>query len=222
MYKGAFKTKKYSGPFKGKRKRRFAKCPNCGALERHRLMMLVLYAVFRNWSPAKGRMLHFAPESFFTNFLRKKFATYETADIAMENVDHKVDIQHIPFESYSFDMIMASHILHYPQDDDLALREINRVLTSDGIAILAVPISRNETLEIENPQTPVRRLHGLDYFDKYKKYFGHVEIYSSKDFDGKYQLFAYMHADDRTDSNDKIFDGKRMIDYIAVCHKKGE
>src|SRR5205823_2522748 len=63
---------KYRGPFidlnppTGLRKH--AKCPKCGALERHRLQYLVITDVLKGRDTSKMKMLHFAPEPFFRPF----------------------------------------------------------------------------------------------------------------------------------------------------------
>src|SRR5438270_289757 len=60
----------YFGPFKDLSSfagaRKHAKCPSCGALERHRMQYLVLAEIFEKLNPSRMRMLHFAPEPFFT------------------------------------------------------------------------------------------------------------------------------------------------------------
>src|SRR6266540_2235216 len=82
----------YRGPFRdlnadtGLRKN--ALCPKCGALERHRLQFLVFDAVFGALDTQRMRLLHFAPEAMFRPILAKRFGRYETADLAMRDVDH--------------------------------------------------------------------------------------------------------------------------------------
>jgi SAM-dependent methyltransferase len=73
-------------------------------------------------------MLHFAAEEFLTKIFASCFAKYETADLFMEGVDHKVDIQHLPFKDEIYDVIFASHVLEHIRDDRQAISEIRRVL----------------------------------------------------------------------------------------------
>jgi len=62
--------------------------------------------------------------------------------------------------------------------------EIRRILKPNGFAILPVPIITDYTVEYPEPN-PAEYGHvkstGLDYFEKYKKYFLVVKIYSSKE-----------------------------------------
>ena len=63
---------RYSGPFRDVNPptglREHAKCPKCGALERHRLQYLVVNNMLRGINSSALKMLHFAPESFFKDF----------------------------------------------------------------------------------------------------------------------------------------------------------
>ena len=62
----------YSGPFMDVAPptglRKHAKCPNCNALERHRIQFVVLSDILRERNTAHSKMLHFAPEPFFREF----------------------------------------------------------------------------------------------------------------------------------------------------------
>src|SRR5262249_35299058 len=82
----------YCGPFLDKVTvngiRKHARCPNCSALERHRLQYLVLQEVFSGKETAHWRMLHVAPEAFFREFFSQRFGQYETADLKMKGADH--------------------------------------------------------------------------------------------------------------------------------------
>lgn len=64
----------YRGPFTDKVThngiRKHARCPNCSALERHRLQFLVLQTVLRDKQTDQVKMLHVAPEAFFREFSR--------------------------------------------------------------------------------------------------------------------------------------------------------
>lgn len=46
-----------------------------------------------------------------------------------------IDAQKIPFESESFDLVVANHVLFYVDDIDSACREIKRVLAPNGVFI---------------------------------------------------------------------------------------
>ncbi len=44
-----------------------------------------------------------------------------------------VDIEHIPYESQSYDIVMANHMLYHVPDKQKALSEIRRVMKKDGV-----------------------------------------------------------------------------------------
>ena len=49
----------------------------------------------------------------------------------------------IQYEDCTFDIVVASHVLEHVRDDSELLREIHRVLKTDGIAVILVPINEN-------------------------------------------------------------------------------
>lgn len=218
----------YGGPFvrlfsfAGPRKH--AECPKCGSLERHRLQFLVMRESLGFLSGKEVRMLHFAPEAFLMQIFSSRFGRYETADLFMDGVDHKVDIQELPFEDGSYDFVFASHVLEHIGDDRRAIREIRRVLRPGGLAVLPVPIVCDKTIEYSeaNPMEAGHvRAPGLDYFDKYKDYFGRVEVYSSNSFPKQFQTFVY---EDRTKwptpecPQRSPMQGERHADFVPVCY----
>jgi SAM-dependent methyltransferase len=143
---------------------------------------------------ASMRMLHFAPEPFFRELFRTKFLTYETADLFMHDVDHRVDIRDLPFDDGSFDFIYASHVLEHIDDDRAAFSEIRRVLSPNGVAVLPVPIIGDVTREYPAPNPKEHghvRAPGLDYYRKYD-FFASVDVYSSNDFSDVYQTKIKM------------------------------
>ena len=137
----------YSGPFMDSSSsaglRKHAKCPNCNALERHRLQFLAMNDVLNRIDTANLKMLHFAPEPFLREYFSRRFGQYETADLNMKGVDHNVDLQQLPFEDETYDFVFASHVLEHIPDDEKAIAEIRRILKPNGI----------------------------DYFEKYKRHF---------------------------------------------------
>src|SRR4030065_713672 len=79
---------------------------------------------------------------------------YVTADLDPRNAMVQMDVSNIQYPDNSFDVIYASHVLEHIPDDRKAMRELCRVLKSDGWAILQVPIWGKETLEDQNIKTP--------------------------------------------------------------------
>jgi SAM-dependent methyltransferase len=218
-YEGPFARLASFGGF-----RKHAVCPKCGSYERHRLQYLAIKDCFGSLGSREIRMLHFAPEDFLRQIFSRQFARYETADLFMEGVDHKVDIRELPFEDGSYDIVFASHVLEHISDDRRAIKEIRRILRPGGRAFLAVPIVCDKTIEYSEP-SPYEAGHvrapGPDYFDKYKEYFETVKVYSSESFPPKYQVFVY---EDRTKwptpecPMRPPMQGEKHADFVPVCY----
>ena len=188
----------YSGPFIDRHAstgiRESAECPRCGSFERHRLLWLTLGALQQSRNLSDMDAIHFAPEPFLIKRLRRTFRSYATADLSMPRVDHHVDLTRLPFPNASYDLVYASHILEHIKDDMTAIREIRRILRPHGLAILPVPTVGDRTVEYEEPNLAEFghvRAPGLDYYDRYRKVFSDVKVFSSEQFDPGYQLFVY-------------------------------
>ena len=61
----------------------------------------------------------------------------------------EIDAQSIPFEDEIFDMVIANHMLYHVPERSKALKEIRRVLKSDG-HLFATTIGQNHLKEIAN------------------------------------------------------------------------
>jgi Methyltransferase domain len=204
--------------------RRHAKCPYCGAFERHRLQYLAIKNVFQSRATSDMRMLHFAPEPCFRPLFRRMFAGYETADLAMDDVDCRVDMRNLPFRDASYDFVMASAVLDYIPDDRKAIGEIRRILKPHGIAVLPVSLASPTTIEYSEPN-PYEAGHvrscGMDYFERFERYFREVHQVSSDSFPARYQLFVY---EDRTLWPSKTsplrpaMPGEKHLEFVPVCY----
>lgn len=153
-----------------------AKCPRCGALERHRLLWLFLERE-TDLFERPGAMLHIAPEyAFLKRFSRTDGLRYETGDFDSPLATHKLDVMDLPFETESFDFLMCNHVLEHVEDDRRALGEIHRVLKPGGWAILMCPVDYRRATTLEDPtvvtpedrhrvfgQSDHTRLYGRDY-----------------------------------------------------------
>jgi len=183
---------KYHGPFMAKNQRQQAKCPRCGELERARLQYLVMQEYFNNTDTSTLSILHVAPENSFRKWFKSKFGRYVSCDLYRKDVDHNFDLQQIPLADASFDMVFASHVLMYPEDDVKAIAEIRRILKPGGIAVLPVPFVHEKTVEFGAPdaKTHMRREARLDYFARWTTYFSSVKTFDAKDYPAQYQLFT--------------------------------
>jgi predicted SAM-dependent methyltransferase len=213
----------YQGPLLNV-KRRQDVCPNCGSVERHRLQFLVFQKLCKNYNISQMSILHVAPEAFFKSIFKKQFLKYIAIDISKRKIiDCQADLRNLPFKDNTFDSVFASHVLEHIQDDEKAIAEVRRVIKSGGIAILPVPIISKKTIEYSYPnsyESDHVRAPGLDYFEKYKKYFNEVIVFSSKDFPEKYQLYIYEDRSKFPNNNAPLrepMEGEKHDDFVPVC-----
>jgi SAM-dependent methyltransferase len=169
-------------------KRPEARCPMCGALERHRLMWLFFQRRTNLLDGTPKRMLHVAPEvGFQTKLTRAAGLDYLSADLLDPDVMVKMDITDIQYPDASFDVIYCSHVLEHVPDDRKAIREFHRVLRPTGWAVIQVPITAEETFEdptITDPAERERlfgqhdhvRRYGPDYLDRLREAGFRVEL----------------------------------------------
>ncbi len=204
--------------------RRHARCPHCGASERHRL---ALHAFQELIAPSfEGRnphILHMAPEATAASWLRSMSTEYETADLFMPDVDHQVDIANMPFATGSFDLVWASHVLAVIEDDMKALAEVRRILRPGGVAVLPIPILGQTTVDYpEAVPGECNNWHGpgWDYELRFRAHFDRFEWFRSEDAPQSSQTFLY---EDRTKWPSKTYPyrqaspGNRHSDAIPIC-----
>ncbi|PIB36376.1 SAM-dependent methyltransferase [Reichenbachiella sp. 5M10] len=154
-----------------------ALCPNCLALERHRLMWLYLREK-TDFFVRDKEILHIAPEiCFIKRFESIHGNRYITADLESPLAKVKMDIHQMPFEDDRFDVAFCNHVMEHVDDDIQSMRQIHRVLKPGAWAIIQIPIfepQADETYEddsITDPKERERifgqddhvRLYGKDY-----------------------------------------------------------
>jgi len=156
-----------------------ALAPGSLSLERHRLLWLFLKKETDFFSTNK-KMLHIAPEQCFVDKFRKqKNLDYTTADIESPLADVLMDVQNIPFEDNTFDIVFCNHVLEHVEDDKKAMQELYRILKPGGLGIFQVPQDVNLQITYENAsitspeeraihfgQYDHLRIYGLDFFNK--------------------------------------------------------
>jgi len=156
-----------------------AKCPGCGALERHRVLWLFLERE-TDLLRRRGDLLHIAPEyALMRRLERVEGLRYLSGDLDSALAEVVLDVMDLPFEGESFDFLICNHVLEHVEDDRRALAEIRRVLRPGGWAILMCPVDRRRATTLEDPTvtTPAERhrvygqsdhlrLYGRDYADR--------------------------------------------------------
>ncbi len=204
---GRRKGREVQCPLCGSRYRRFmpygyvevrknALCPHCLALERHRLLWLWLEREGKLSEMASGNrtFLHIAPEVCLSKKFEAIFDTpsgdlndtttepldsYITLDLESPLAKVHADVQALPFEANTFDIIFCNHVLEHVADDRLAMREMYRVMRPGGWGVLLSPVDeeRAETFEDDAITDPAertrifgqydhRRIYGRDYVDR--------------------------------------------------------
>lgn len=120
------------------------------------------------------------------------------------------DAEKIPFKDSYFDTIIVNHILFYLNDLNLGLKEIDRVLKSDGILYCST-YGKNHMKEI----TEI-----VQNFDSRINLSNHslYEIFGLENGEGI--LSKYFSNIQRMDYQDslEITESKPLIDYIMSCH----
>ena len=166
-----------------------AKCPGCHTNERLRNAWVYL----RDYTPlltAPLRLLHVAPEPVIQRRLRGcPNLHYLSADLESPRAEKHFDLTAIPYPDASFDVIICMHVLEHIPDDRAAMREMRRVLTPEGWALLQVPIGRGRETTFEDwsvvtPEDRTRvfgqcdhvRIYGHDYVDRLREARFAVEI----------------------------------------------
>lgn len=204
-------------PF-GKPPRPNALCPACNSLERHRALWAFLERRTNFFASPSLRLLHFAPEACLENRFRELFqGGYVTADLLDPRADVRADITDLQFPDASFDAVYCSHVLEHVPDDHKAMRELYRVLTKDGLAIVMVPLRgqvTDEDLSVTAPEERTRRYGQADHV----RYYG-MDIVDRLEEAG----FAVQAVETaKTFTPDEMALMRLSRDWIFLCRKRGE
>lgn len=204
--------------------RRWARCPRCGAMERHRLQMFVLEAhILPVFAGRQARVLHIAPEHSIATKIAEVAGSYTSADFERTDVDVRLDLRDTDLPDASFDLVYASHVLEHIDRDRDAICEIRRILAPGGLAVLPVPLVSLSTVEYPQP-APLEAMHvrapGLDYFDRYREAFSRVEVVSS--FDAPVEIQPYVFEDRSSWPTKRMpwrtpAPGRFHIDAVPLC-----
>ena len=154
-------------------------CPHCEATDRDRLYALFVQVGLNRKSGDTLRILDIAPNKSLSRYLRGlSDVRYRSGDINSVLADEQVDICNMPqFPNSSFDLIVCSHVLEHVTDDRMAMREMLRILSPVGRAILMVPILTTAigTDEDPNEARPEERWRRFAQDD-------HVRLYERNDW----------------------------------------
>lgn len=156
-----------------------AVCPNCGSLERTRLLFLYLKNNTKIFEGSPS-VLHFAPEQALKNKLKVN-KNYIDVDLNPNLATYKMDITEIHFHNENFDFIICSHVLGHIPDEKKAINELYRVLKKGGDLFILSLMDINATQTIESHEfktsserlfaygeSDLERLYGNDFSDRIK------------------------------------------------------
>ncbi|MCL5991135.1 MAG: class I SAM-dependent methyltransferase [Bacteroidetes bacterium] len=156
----------------GENRRPNARCPGCGAFERHRLMMYFLKDKTDFFSDNLS-VLDIAPlQTFHKLFSKMENINYISIDMKLPYVTKRADLTNLPFKDESFDCIICYHVLEHIIDDNNAIREMYRVLKKGGWAIIQSPFDNSLEYSFERQDIITKA--------ERKKFYGqddHVRIY---------------------------------------------
>ncbi|MCT8160155.1 methyltransferase domain-containing protein [Pseudoruegeria sp. SHC-113] len=154
-----------------------ARCSGCRAVERNRMMWMLLEKL--DGFEAGKRVLHMAPEmGLARRFKELSGEAHHATDVDVERYKSQIvqvrkldlcsDLAAIPDASY--DLILHSHVLeHIPCDVEATLRELDRILAPGGLHFFSVPIRGTETAEDLDPTlTEAERLRRFGQEDHYR------------------------------------------------------
>ncbi|WP_069592895.1 methyltransferase domain-containing protein [Methanosphaera sp. WGK6] len=159
----------------GKSNRRNEKCPVCNTFQRTRLLWYYLEKYTDVFERDNLKILNNSPQNKIYHLFKEKYGdNYIASDIEeRECVDEVIDIQNIPYEDNTFDLIISSHVLEHVPDDKKAMREFYRVLKPNGMVIILIPslYSLTKTFELPQINTPTLK-------ERYNKQHDHLRYYS--------------------------------------------
>ena len=156
-----------------------ATCPRCGSLERHRFLSLLLGALAPDLRDL-DTVVEIAPSRQSTPLLDRLGARRRISlDLGHDKraVDALASLTALPLRDGSVDLLVCYHVLEHVPDDCSAMREIARVLSPRGIALIEVPIKGGVVTEEDPSASPDERARRFGQSD-------HVRWYGD-DFDDR-------------------------------------
>lgn len=149
-------------------------CPRCCAHDRERHLFMYLDASGLLSDMHGKAVAHFAPEKHLSRRIAEADpARYVRCDLYPTSPEiQRIDMLSMEFESESFDLLIANHVLEHVADDRQALSEIRRVLKVGGYAILQTPYSRklHQTWEDAGISDDSARLQAYGQADHVRRY----------------------------------------------------
>lgn len=155
-------------------------CAKCGSSDRERLFAYWMAEVVKAGGFAGvTKAIHFAPEKGLADYIRRSkiFEDYQTADLLMEDADHRADLMNLSFSDSNFDFFICSHVLEHVPDDQIAIGELFRITRRGGMGILMAPVIVDLPKTIEDPSV-------TDEAGRWRLFgqYDHVRLYAHSDY----------------------------------------
>lgn len=210
---------KYGGVGAGIRK---AICPQCYSSDRERLVYLYFKDVFFVKNKKKPvKILHIAPEVNLSIFLMQHpFVEYIAADKRCDGYEYPnyvrdIDIMDMhDIADNTFDVIVCNHVLEHVPDDIVAMKELRRIMKSDGIAVLQVPfaLKLKKTFEDRSIVSSKKRFEAYGQSD-------HLRLYGT-DYPQRLQQAGFVVETLDLASRYSHKYGLNKKELLHVCHKR--
>jgi SAM-dependent methyltransferase len=149
-----------------------ASCPKCRTLDRHRFFAILL-SILEPVIDDLDVLLEVAPSPETSPLLAElEPELHLKFDLGADNrlVDVLGSLTAAPLRDDSVDLMVCYHVLEHIPDDRAAMREMARVLSPNGLALVQVPF-RAGTVTDEDPDAPeeerVRRFGQADHVRYY-------------------------------------------------------
>lgn len=171
-------------------------CPACGCNDRDRHVWHYLRAAGLQQRLPKLRVLHIAPERHLEVLINAaQPVAYVRGDLFPRRPEHlKLNIEALPFDDGSFDLVICNHVLEHVGDPQRALAEFHRCLSPGGVVVAQTPYSPvlKHTMELNRPvsanfatvfygQDDHVRLFGVDIAEYFHRAGFHGELRSHRE-----------------------------------------
>jgi SAM-dependent methyltransferase len=188
-------------------------CPSCRSKPPHRLA-----AIYFDRHPGlfvrDGLLVHVAPELGLGPWLQKRAQArgmrYRAGGISGSGENY-LDLRQLPFTDGSVDLVYCCHVLNCMEEDQAAMREVRRVLSPSGVAILQVPAfeAGPATVETSGPADRLRVFADQGIFRRY----------TNEDFSRRLRAAGFSVAEYRADSlpADERARQQLKFEHLHVC-----
>jgi len=95
---------------------------------------------------------------------------YVSADLRLPTAMVRLDVTRMPFPDRTFDALYCGHVLEHVPGDRKAVKELFRVLTPGGWALIQVPITAAKTVEDPTVIGPDQRTAAFGHPDHVRRY----------------------------------------------------